>query len=385
MPKNAPLVVGLTGQTGAGKTTISKVFAEAGFVVLNCDLIARKVISSPEVLSKLVSYFGSEILKEDGTLDRRMLAAKSFADAAGLNALNGITHPPILEEISKEIDELYKLGEQYILLDAPTLFESGADAFCDKKIAVLANADVRRERIIRRDNLSAEEAARRMSAQKEDGFFKLRCDYCLYNNGTEKQLEDQGISLARSFTSPKKRGKSVWVLVLIAVASIFLIKIGYEFAYKQLYPKKYESAVSTWSQQYGVDENLVYAVIKCESGFDPQALSSVGAVGLMQITEDAYDWANFRLGKTGDSFSSLYDPETNIQYGAYLLSLLQELFGDEKTAVSAYHAGQGNVAQWLTLEEYSADGKTLDDIPFPTTEEYVKRVFEAKAIYEKLY
>jgi len=382
--KNTPFVVGLTGQSGAGKTTIAKTFEEEGFVTIICDEVAHKVISSPTVLANLTAHFGSEILNDDGTLNRRMLAAKAFASEAGTTALNNITHPPILDAISEEIDRLFIAGNKYILVDAPTLFESGADAFCDKKVAVLAAEDLRRERIIRRDNLTAEEAARRMSAQKDDSFFKLRCDYCLMNNGTEEQLAKQGKALAESFLGKQKKWKSVWLLVAIAVLSIFLLKIGYEALYKQAYPQKYADAVVAYALEYDLEESLVFAVIKCESGFDPAALSSVGAVGLMQITEDAFEWANMTL-KEEREFTSLYEPEVNIRYGCCLLMLLSDKFDDEKTAVTAYHAGQGNVQSWLSDKSLSSDGVTLSKIPFPTTAKYVKRVFEAKAFYEKLY
>ena len=164
MTERKSLVVGLTGQTGAGKTTVSEAFEKHGYAVINADQLARTVTSEPEVLLRLSELFGEEILLPDGSLDRKALGARVFSDPAELQKLDGTLSPIIVSRIEGEIQKLTESGRRYILLDAPTLFESGADKLCDKTVAVLAEEDLRRERIIKRDKLTKEAASARISA-----------------------------------------------------------------------------------------------------------------------------------------------------------------------------------------------------------------------------
>ena len=150
------------------------------------------------------------------------------------------------------------------------------------------------------------------------------------------------------------------------------------------YPQKYSEFVTKYSQNYEIDEDLIYSVIKCESGFDKDAVSKANAKGLMQLTEDTFNWVDMKLG-LNNSYEKVFDPETNIQYGSYLLSSLLNEFESEEIALTAYHAGRGNVIKWLADEEFSKDGKTLDNTPFPATNQYVDNVLNTKSVYEKLY
>ncbi|MBR6243486.1 MAG: dephospho-CoA kinase [Ruminococcus sp.] len=178
------MVVGLTGQTGAGKSTVSKVFAANGFAVINADLVARKVVEKgSKCLGEIADLFGSGVIKEDGTLDRKALAAIVFSDKTKLEMLNSITYPYITGEILKQINRHSDDGEKLILLDAPTLFESRADDFCEIIISVLAEPQLREKRIIIRDNLTQEQARRRMNSQLDEEFFISRSDYIVRNNG----------------------------------------------------------------------------------------------------------------------------------------------------------------------------------------------------------
>ncbi len=148
----------------------------------------------------------------------------------------------------------------------------------------------------------------------------------------------------------------------------------------------YSTFVTYYSNEYGVDENLIYAVIWTESGFNKDAESDVGARGLMQLMEDSFDWVKYRMGDESDvTFDDLYTPEYSIKYGTYLLKLLLEEFEDVSTAIAAYHTGRGNVNTWLENEEYSANGKTLDVIPSSVTEYYVKKVNYSYECYNMLY
>ena len=178
------MVVGLTGQTGAGKSTVSKVFSANGFSVINADLVARKVVEKGTTcLDEIADFFGSSIISEDGTLNRKALAAIVFSDKAKLETLNTIIYPYITGEILRQIRSFASNGEKFILLDAPTLFESRADDFCEIIISVLADADIREKRIISRDSLTQDEARKRMNSQYDDDFFISHSDYIIHNNG----------------------------------------------------------------------------------------------------------------------------------------------------------------------------------------------------------
>lgn len=174
-------VVGLTGQTGAGKSTVSKVFAENGFYIINADHTARKVMEKgSRCLDEVVNAFGTDILNNDGTLDRKALAFIVFNDKSMLDKLNSITYPHITAEIS----EVIKNTDGFILLDAPTLFESGTDKLCDIIVSVTADPEIRKKRIVKRDNLTHEQAVSRMKSQLDEDFFVSHSDFVIKNNGS---------------------------------------------------------------------------------------------------------------------------------------------------------------------------------------------------------
>ncbi len=142
-----------------------------------------------------------------------------------------------------------------------------------------------------------------------------------------------------------------------------------------MYPREYAEYVAEYAKQYQLDEDLVYAVIKTESGFDPDAVSYVDARGLMQVTEDTFHWINTKLGYTDYQHDDLHDPALGIEYGCFLLGYLQELFdGEVEVMLAAYHAGMNITAEWLENTEYSADGRTLQQIPYEDTAHYVDKV-----------
>ncbi len=175
-------VIGLTGPTGAGKSTVAAVWQNAGIPVIDADRIARQVVEPPSAcLNALVEVFSAAILHADGTLNRRELARRAFADSESTSLLNRITHPAILAAIQAQLDDLADNGHAIAVLDAPTLFEAGADALCHRIVAVLAPAARRRERIMQRDNLDATAADRRMSAQNSDEFY-MRDKVTVINN-----------------------------------------------------------------------------------------------------------------------------------------------------------------------------------------------------------
>lgn len=181
-----------------------------------------------------------------------------------------------------------------------------------------------------------------------------------------------------------KHLKHAILTILVLAVSIYLLSLGINAVMQRFYPHKYSEYVEKYAAQYDVDANLVYAVIKCESGFDPAATSSVEAKGLMQLTDDTFEWVQTKTGESGYVPSDLYAPETAIKYGTKLLSLHLAEFEDEALAIAAYHAGRSAVSGWLSDEKYT-DATGLHTIPYAETEIYVERVQNTKEIYEKIY
>ena len=183
----------------------------------------------------------------------------------------------------------------------------------------------------------------------------------------------------------KRKRNPFPAFLLIILLGIGIFKLP-DLCRDQIYPKKYSSYVEKYSSKYGMDSNFIYAVIKTESNFDPKAESDVGARGLMQLMEDAYDWVGYRMEEGREiSYDHMFVPEYNIEYGTYLLMLLYDEYGDYETALAAYHSGRGNVNKWLCDSSLSADGKTLDDIPSSATKHYVDKVMSAYSAYNNLY
>ena len=191
----------------------------------------------------------------------------------------------------------------------------------------------------------------------------------------------------------KSKKKAVyWIVVLVLVAAIVVLfgKSIYDYANEQYirstHPMKYTEFVEKYAAEFEVDEYLIYAVIKTESGYDPDAVSNVGARGLMQIMQPTFDWIKYRLGDDESvTYDSMYDPETNIRYGSYLIGYLMRYYGVQDVAVCAYHAGIGNVDSWLENEEYSTDGVNLLKIPTSDTAHYLDKINNAVKNYIKLY
>ena len=181
------MIIGLTGQSGAGKSTVSQFLKESGLFVIDCDKVSRDLNKKGSDLNKKLSdAFGKDIISENGELNRALLAKKAFSGKENTELLNSITHPEIISAIKGIIENS---NEQNIVLDAPTLFESGSDKLCDKIICVVANEKTRKERIAARDNISLEQINARLSAQKEDSFYINRADAVIHNDSDKKTLK----------------------------------------------------------------------------------------------------------------------------------------------------------------------------------------------------
>lgn len=150
------------------------------------------------------------------------------------------------------------------------------------------------------------------------------------------------------------------------------------------YPIRFSDEVSRAAKEFSLPEELIYAVIRTESSFDPNAISRANAKGLMQLTDDSNEWTAQMLGEMTNSHL-IYEPEMNIRRGCCLLSFLIKEFGSTETALAAYNAGIGRVKGWLEDPNYSHDGKLLYHIPIEETRNYVKKVTKTQQKYYELY
>lgn len=180
------------------------------------------------------------------------------------------------------------------------------------------------------------------------------------------------------------------VLILLALIIFILGNTVYKIVQEKYllmnYPIKYEDLVEKYAYENNVDKFLIYAIIKTESDFKPDAESNLGARGLMQIMKPTFEWVRYRYDDSEDmAFDTMYEPEQNIRYGSYLIAYLINYFDSVELAICAYHAGIGNVDSWLENPEYSSDGAKLDVIPISDTEYYLEKVTNALNIYHNLY
>ncbi len=174
-----------------------------------------------------------------------------------------------------------------------------------------------------------------------------------------------------------------YLTIIVAFAAIAALLGG---SAKVLFPVKYKEIVIERSRENGLDPSLVFAVIKVESKFRPNALSYKNARGLMQISETTALWGSEELGMVDFQQEDLYNPEINIAIGCWYLGVLMREFGNETDLViAAYNGGSGNVNQWLNDTNTSTSGRSLDRIPFPETALYLKKVKNYVDIYKKLY
>ena len=187
--------------------------------------------------------------------------------------------------------------------------------------------------------------------------------------------------------SRQKRLRRLALLLVLAVCAALLLPGLWKRAERMLYPRKYEALVERWADTYDLDPLLVDAFIRTESGFDPQATSTVDARGLMQMTEETFIWLRSKIAPDeGLLFANLYDPETSIRFGCYYLHLCMERYnGDVATAAAAYHSGWGTVDALLQMEEHSADGETLQGFPYNQMNHYVKKITSCYARYQRIY
>ena len=183
-------VIGLTGQTGAGKSTVRKLLKAKGAAVIDADSVAHEVAdNSLSCLTDIVEHFSCMVLDEKGKLNRRALGRIVFSDRKKLALLNKIMFPYIVSAIKGQVTAYEQAGAQIIVIDGATLIESGCAKMCSVLVSVTADDETRLTRIIHRDGISKRDAVRRVSAQNPEEFYIKASDYVIKNNGTPGDLE----------------------------------------------------------------------------------------------------------------------------------------------------------------------------------------------------
>ncbi len=184
----------------------------------------------------------------------------------------------------------------------------------------------------------------------------------------------------------KKRLVVIAIILLCAILLSVLINLGIGLVQKIRHPMKYEEYIEIYAKEYNIPEYIILSVINVESGFDPNAISSAGAIGLMQMLPSTFIWlSSFEHLNENLSVNELYDPKVSIRYGTYYLKYLFEKFYDWNTVFAAYNGGEGNVAKWLADQRYTDSNGRLTEIPFPETKKYVKKINDNIEYYRDTY
>ena len=184
------MIIGLTGPTGAGKSLVSAMLSEwQGVVIIDCDQLSRRVAQKGNTcLVDLAVEFSPSIIDATGNLNRKKLGDIVFNNKDKLKKLNEIIFPYIYEEAKEDIKRAKAENARLIVLDAPTLFDSGANNLCDKIVVVLADPYTRLNRVLSRDGVGADKIAQRMSSQADDKFFREHADYVIENDEDTVEL-----------------------------------------------------------------------------------------------------------------------------------------------------------------------------------------------------
>ena len=192
-------VIGITGGSGAGKTAICNLLKEQGASIIDADKIARKIVEIGQpALQDIENAFGKEILLDSGHLNRKKLGSIVFTDKERLKLLNEITHPRIIAEIERSLDEMQQRQKTLVVVDAPLLFETALNQLVGEIWVVVAPLEMRIQRIMERDKLSREEAKLRISSQKDPKDYLLLADVVIENDGDLQKIEKQIVQYLQS-------------------------------------------------------------------------------------------------------------------------------------------------------------------------------------------
>ena len=186
------MILGITGGTGCGKTTLLNMIAEQGGLVLDCDAIYHELLKTDNsLLAAIESRFPGVV--EEGILNRKKLGVIVFSDEKALLDLNKITHAAVKNQVIRHLEYMPVIAA----IDAIALFEGGLAELCDITVAVTAPEDVRIQRLMKRDGISEDYARSRIAAQHEESWFRERCDYVLENSGSQESFQDICLAFLR--------------------------------------------------------------------------------------------------------------------------------------------------------------------------------------------
>ena len=366
-------VVGITGRSGCGKSSVTKFLAGQGYPCIDADLIAREILlpGSP-CIAQLQEKFGADIADENGNVRRRLLADRAFATPAGTRALTAITQPEILHRIETRLQEAEQGGAELAFVDGAAF------------VPVTAS----------RPKWPAAAWTRRRPSKRCAPLLPMRSSTTAPPNSWQKKCTPFYSSCERRNMAKKAKSRCpgllrtlLAVLVVLALAATLLFTVFRRQVDTMEYPCRYNEYVEYYAGKYNIDPLILYSFIRTESNFNPNAQSNVGARGLMQITEETFDWIKLKIAPSEDlTFDDLYDPETNIRFGTYFVSYcLLRYHDDLATAAAAYHSGWGTVDNLLAQAEYSSDGETLDHYPYPQMRLYVRKITNSYQRYQDIY
>ncbi|MBQ5322515.1 MAG: dephospho-CoA kinase [Oscillospiraceae bacterium] len=183
-------IIGLTGQTGAGKSSVREILQKKGAAVIDADTVAHDITdNNVNCIYDIVNRFSCLVLNEKGKINRKALGKRVFSDKKELLALNKIIFPYILEAIEHEVLGYIAKGAENIVIDGATVIESECGKMCDVLVSVVAEEETRLTRIIKRDGISKADAERRVSAQKPEEFYTENSDFVIRNDSTPAELE----------------------------------------------------------------------------------------------------------------------------------------------------------------------------------------------------
>ncbi|EJB3550920.1 dephospho-CoA kinase [Listeria monocytogenes] len=196
--------IGLTGSVATGKSTVSNMIQQAGIPLVDADIAARKVVEpGTEGLKEIVAYFGEEILLADGTLDRAKLGEIIFKDKEKREKLNEITHPRVKDYMLEARERFFRAGEELVFFDIPLLFESHLESLVDQIVVVWTTPEIELKRLMERNNLTKEDALRRIESQMGIDEKARKADFVIDNNESLEKTQKQVYTFIERFVKNK--------------------------------------------------------------------------------------------------------------------------------------------------------------------------------------
>lgn len=190
-------VLGVTGPSGAGKGTVCGILKEFGFYHIDTDRLVPGVY--PDAIPQLIEAFGEDVVK-GGVVDKRALAAAAFSSEENTETLNRIIHPLVMNAVAKQIESAKDLGFDRVAVDGAALHEAHAEEICDKMLCILAPKELRKQRVMERDNIGSDAADLRLSAQKPDEFYAKNTDAVIVNDNRDN-LKSKLFQLIKEWVS----------------------------------------------------------------------------------------------------------------------------------------------------------------------------------------